>query len=180
MATVLPTRLHLILPRIKARLLQVLAFPEERVLIGTDEQQNDPHPSGAAQFVRMWASGGNYNEGYWQGMERICTVYSRKVRVTLYTQLNVDPVYHDEKWAVDPAVGHYAREHLLFEALLAFFPVDEKGNQLTTEGLIPGFVSEAEKTRRANLGMNGWGRSKLEVDVKYILDLNINLNNLNS
>lgn len=176
MATILPTRLHLLLPMIQQRLMDVLGFPAERVLISCrQEEDGEDHPQGL-QYVRMRALGASPDMPVWEGAERVCPEHTRKLRVTLYTRLNTDPLGDDGVWATDPSLGHYAAEHLLYEALYAWFPTDTSGNAFTFEGLRPAPVQETRKDR-ANRSFDGWGRSSVECDIRYVLDITKGLNN---
>lgn len=176
MATVLPTSLPVILPLIQQRIMAVLQFPQERVLISCRPEDTDEPHIQATQYVRMRALGATPNQADWEGMERVATVHSRKLRVTLFTRLNLDDVNTDQVWATESQIGlgHYVAEHQLFNALYAFFPTDRNGNSLVWYGLNPAPVSETSKNAKKN---DGWGRSSVECDIVYVLALP-NLNNV--
>jgi hypothetical protein len=177
MATVIPTRLHHILPLIQRRLMDVFQWPQERVIISArQEGDTEERPMGAQPYLRMRAMGATPNSGYWEGMERISEVQTRRLKVTLYTPLTVDTVVADDRWTIDPSLGHYANEHKLFAALHGFCPTDSQGNQLTQLPLTPQLTDEALKPRGKEL--DGWGKSSVNVDIAYVLDLHKSLNNL--
>ena len=178
-ATVIPTSLPIILPKIKWRLVSVLDFPPERVLISARRDKDDePHPTGANQYVRIRALGATPDAGLWEGGERIDLVHSRQIKVTLYTRLNVDALNDDGAWATDPDLGHYQAEHQLFEALAGWFPSDANGNVYTRLGFVPRMVDEATTVDRPASGFDGWGRSSVQFACEYVLDITTSLNQI--
>lgn len=165
MATVIRTRLSALLPLLQQQVMSVLGFPAERVIILSREQQ--PYHAQADQYVRIRPRSQMTEDSIVVGAGRFDTRARRKINVTLFTRLSLDEADRDAIWLDDPTLGHLAKEHLLFDAVATWHPLDGAGNWLLAGTAKLGPVSEPSKERAEP----EWGKSELDVDLTYVLDL---------
>lgn len=169
MAAQIPSNLVDILLAVRARLITVLAFPPERVVVLARESLDQEHQ--ANQYVLLRALGGPFDQACFDGGGRRDTRLERTCWATLRTRLTVDEPTSDLAWATDPSLGHYAREHQLFDALCGFHVTDADGNELCERPLVPKQVSAAVKDRKNASKTQEWGSSSFEFLVRYQLKL---------
>jgi len=134
------------------------------VWIGDDEPPFRPIGDG---YVTLWLRGGTVDEDYSDGGGRVTTVLRRRLTVIVNTRLLLDEVTRDFAWLTDQTLGHYAREHAVFDSLQKFWPVDAQQNTLTIEPISLRTVSDVVKPRTEP----GWGRSAVDFEVPYDLAL---------
>ena len=156
------TRLSLILPVIRQRLIDWLQFPAERVLLTiTDEP---PFDAQAEQYVwvrlRRQAPGTPYVEGGGRTDARV----RRTLAVTVRTRQALDTPLEHLLWLL---TAHLDAEHAVYDALLDFYPAGADGMNLTTEPLHPGTAAEP----RADRDDPTWGESTVEFEIVYEMDL---------
>lgn len=164
MATVVRTSLPVILHFIRARLVEVLRFPEERVLILARDAL--PGDFQATQYCWLRPRRQSPNLPVIYGAGRNDARMTRTLAVTLRTALSADESGQDAEWLTQEGLGHLQAEHALYDALLLFQPTDAHGNWLVYEPLHP-----REATGPERIIPCSWGESTLEFEVAYQLDL---------
>lgn len=167
MAAQIRSKLSPILLAIRQRVMDVMLFPPERVLIvARDVLAQEPQ---ADQFVRIRPRGGPIYYPTYEGGGRMDTRVRRSCSATLRTRMATDEPTQDLFWLNDVSIGHLEKEHALFDALVAFQPTDSDDNWLVTQPLEPKAVTTPEKARGAK--MLEWGESTFEFVIHYQLAL---------
>jgi len=162
-ATVVRTNLSAVLAAVRTRIQDVLLFPPERVLVVA----SDDHPDlQADQLVWLRARRQSWEKAA-TGGGRFNNVVKRRCTVTLRTRLLLDAPADDLAWLTDASLGHYAREHSLFDALECFQPVDDDDNWLVHEPIHLADAGDAERPPDCA----GWGQAVYGFDVSFTLDL---------
>lgn len=164
-ATPIPTKLSTILKALKARLIAKMGFPQERVLISL-QALNPPFRSQAEQYCILFPSAGHFPEEIFEGSGRVETRTVRRTSAVLWTRSGLDEEDRDEIRLTDQSLGHLDFEHKMFDALIAFQPVDSQNNWLVYQPIKPQAISAPMKAQDIL-----WIASEFQFDVDYILQL---------
>lgn len=166
MASPIPTTLAVILPKIQARVMSVLSFPAERVVIDarTDPDAEEVQPQ-ADQYVRIKVESRTPIDTSVEARGRIYPDMMARVSCTLRSRYDVDTVNSDQLALTAASTGHLVREHQLWDALIVFQPEDASGNWLVREPIKPGPATAPRKPPKE------WMQSVLEFSIIFILDL---------
>lgn len=166
MASPTPTTLDLVLASLQTRLVTVLEIPAERVVI---DARNDPDAEEvvvqADQYVRIRVEQRSLDTHSVEARGRNYPDLNARISVVGRTRYDVDAVNSDQSILTDTSRGHLRLEHLLWDALLCFQPVDAQNNWLVREPVKPGAATAPRKPPK------GWMSSTLEFNVVIILDL---------
>jgi hypothetical protein len=146
--------------------MAVTGFPEERVVLLA--RADVPYHAQADQYVRIWPRSQTTQGPIVQGAGRLDARVVRRVSVCLWTRLALDEADRDNSWLLHATLGHLDAEHKLFDALLGFHPEDADGNWLCYEDCRVVAAAEPSKDRAEP----EWGKSEVDVEVPYVLDLN--------
>jgi hypothetical protein len=165
MAQPIPTTFDVLMLNIQQRLVSVLGFPPERILLDLDEDAKERSPAiQADQYVRVLDGGGDSDREPQDARGRVAPVVKETLIVALFTRLAVDDVNTKLQWLTDPANGNLRTRDSLWDALFCFQPMDTAGNWLVVEPLK---VKNVRRPQDLGPKRPGWGRSGIEVEVKY-------------
>ena len=166
MSSPIPTTLDLVLASIQTRIMAVTEWPAERVLI---DARADGEASEiivqADQFVRIRVESRTPEQYTFEARGRINPELSVRISTVLLTRLDVDAINSDQTILTDTSRGHLRAEHLLWDALIIFQPMDVNENWLVREPIKPGSATAPRKPPK------GWMSSTLEFTAVIILDL---------
>ena len=166
MAVPIPTNLADILTSLQARLMDVLGWPEERVIIDMrDDHDADTITSQAEQYVRLKAGPRNPLGADVEARGRIQPRMSAQISVRLRTRVNLDKAQSDVTALTDASRGHLRVEAGVWDALLNFQPVDGDSNWLVSETVKPRLATAPQKPPA------GWAQTTINFDVTFIMDL---------
>lgn len=162
------TSFDVVLLAIQRRLMDVMAYPEERVLLDADDEGHEaPHPQQAEQYLRVkWGDSG-FDQDVFEGAGRVVPIEQVQLNVEVWTRLALDDTNQMGIWLTEQTLGHALARHLVLKALAGFQPADTGGRWLVTEPMIP---QGTVKPRRKRSG-DGWGSSVVRFLVSYALDL---------
>ncbi len=158
------TNLNAVLTSLKARLMDFLSFPAERVLTLADDEIR-PHTQ-ADQVLLIRARTQRWDRVR-DGAGRFDNRVKRRCTVTLQTRLLLDETTQDLEWLENATLGHYAREHQIFDALEIYILLDVAGNWLLYEPIHLEEAGAAEKPPK----QAGWGQASYSFDLCFVLDL---------
>lgn len=154
-------RLSGILLAVQAQLQNALSWPRERVLI-VDPAKLKFHPQGDA-YLCLWPDTDFADVGVYLGAGRIDFRMARKLFVNLRTRTILDEPETSTAWMTDQTLGHGVAELSVWNALVEYFPVDAKGNQLSINALKPINGGRPKLDPKEN----EWGESALAFEVIY-------------
>lgn len=166
MASPIPTTFDLVLAAVQARLMAVLEWPEERVVIDarTDAEADEVTPV-ADQFVRLRLEVRRPDPHSPVGRGRVYPELHVDFACTLRTRYDVDAANSDQTILTDATRGHLRAEHDLWDALWCFQPADGEENWLVREPIQPGPATAPRRPPK------GWMSSTLSWESVVILDL---------
>lgn len=166
MASQIRTTLDVIYLNIQARLVAVLAWPVNLVIIGDPDKIVIPEQE---QFLTLWLGNGNFRRPVYGAAGRIDTRELIQLEVTLFTQTALDDANSAGTWLTDATgLGHLIARHNVFNAILEpWAPTDDQGNRLTTSPLKPSTGARP----RINPQYKSRGDSKLLFEFEYMLAL---------
>jgi hypothetical protein len=159
-----PTDLSQILLQVRARLVAVLRWPEERVLPIDPDDADLPAPQGT-QLCFFWPE--IEAAKLYAGAGRLDTRDGVRLAVEIATQLATDPVGSYGLWLLDQQLGHLVARHKVLNALVGFWPGDPAGNVLTDHPFEPAGLSKPRREKKTK----GWGYSRVGFQLTYILAL---------
>ncbi len=171
MATIIRSNMADILLAIQARIMSVLEFPEERVVLDTLEGAEDREIHfEAEQYVYVRAESYGNAPGF-EGMGRIYAPQRWRVTCTLWTRSALDPPPGAGIFLTAASIGHLRLMNKLLDALLAYQPTDdgtEDGNWLVEQPMQSTSGTGPRKARTDGT----WGRSSMAFEVVYGPDVN--------
>lgn len=166
MAAPIKTRLDAIVLACQARLVEILRWPEERVLVA-DPDDVDPVPTAVDGLCCLWPESASIR--HYEAAGRYRTAEDVRLVVAVYTRLAVDAKPSGRAWLTGAGRGHLIARHRVLDALVAFQPVDEESNWLCQQPIAPAPNSKPKRDRKTP----GWGESRLTFQFVYDLDLDI-------
>lgn len=166
-ATIIPTELGTILLAVQARLMAVLGYPDERVIIDarTDRDHETTGPTQAEQYVRLQVKNRNLVAETVEARGRIYPHMKATISCVVRTRVNLDEASSDESALTVASRGHLPVEHKVWDALICFQPVDEDDNWLITEPIKPRGGTTPQKPPKT------WMQSTIDFDITFALDL---------
>ena len=170
MPTPIPTDLATILPVLRARLVDWVELPLERV--GLLQRDDVPFHSQADSYLFLRVEGGTFIMGDVEGAGRINTKERILFSITCRTRLALDEANVDYLWmvATEESRGNAILRHKVLDAMMLFQPEDEDGNWLITEPIKPDRTLRPRKASGNNPNKE-WGESTLWFVLTYHLDL---------
>lgn len=166
MATVIRSQIADILLAIQARIMSVLNFPAERVILDTLEGAEDREVHfEAEQYVYIRAESYGNAPGF-DGMGRIWAPQRWRITCTLWTRSGLDEPPGAGVFLTAASVGHLRLMHQFLDALLGYQPTDtgdDTGNWLVQQ---PMQSTSGTGPRRARTDAT-WGRSSMAFEVVY-------------
>jgi hypothetical protein len=166
MATVSRAWVDTLLLSCRSRLVDKLRFPEERVLVADPDALELPTPQGD-QIACLWYEGLSPRGPVFSGGGRVDTRMDCRIVAALYTRCALDERASSLSWLTDRALGHLRAARLLFDALLAYYPVDQDDNALVFEPLHPAPLTRPRRKKDSP----GWGESRLGFAVSFVADV---------
>lgn len=118
------------------------------------------------------------DDAFVSGSGRLASVVTRQMYVAIRTRFGVDASNSDERWLVDPTMGHLAREEQMINLLHLRWLKDSNGNDLLTEPMrmtqpIQDFVGHSQEgyTRGGDEkdAQKQYGISVLAFECRYML-----------
>lgn len=169
MASVIRSKLAKVLQACRVRLVYILRWPEERVIICQADELPDVQAEqyialrlGAAYLsVSSAASDVLVSDGAGRNDARVM----RRLAVRIRTRSGLAETGRDEDWLIP----HLEAENSVFNALFHFQPVDAQDNWLVVEPLKLALWSMPMKDRRDA----DWGDSTIEFNLHFTLDLDL-------
>ena len=119
-----------ILTAIKTLLVNELAVGSHKVLLVA--KTIIPNFTGDQDFIIRPGSP-TPEDGFVQGSGRLASVVQRQMYVAIRTRFGVDVSNSDERWLLDPTLGHLAREEQVINLLHLRRLKDSSGNDLLIE-----------------------------------------------
>lgn len=166
-ATVIPTRLDIILLNIQQHLMSSLSWVQQRVdIMDPDKLPVNKHPLGSNYLV-LWPDVETPNIPIFQGAGRLDTRMTDRLNVHVRSAAALDEYASAQTWLTDPSLGHIFLRHQVWDALLNYLPTDSNSNLLTVNGLVPAPARKAKLEGEKKY----WGESVLAFDVNYVLAL---------
>ena len=170
MAQVIRTSLATILPHIQTRLMTVLGWPAERVLIAPPEVLGWSGGQ-ADQLVAFWPQTDHFQSKIFDGAGRVDTRITEHILFHLRTRFGVDEATNLQSWLTDSTLGHWVAREGLLDALTCYSPTDtddETGNFLVTEPMR--YVNGSKPLKIAGAPLS-WGQSSLVFELTYLPSL---------
>lgn len=168
MASVIRTKLSVILKTVRDRLITKLRFNPSRVSIAVELPTGVPDTQ-ADQTVYLKPLSQAPDDAVTFAAGRVDTRLSRQVAVVLRTRLHLDELYSDEALLTDSSLGHLDVEHAILDALQTFLPTDKDDNALCYEP----FQVRPSTMPDKDSPPNGWGQSALVFTLDYEADLDL-------
>lgn len=162
----IPTSLSAILLAIQTRLVEVLSWPEERIVLDArDDPDAEAVQPQADAFLRIRTEARTPVGETVDARGRKHPHMRARISVTLRTRCDLDKVNSDQIALTHASRGHFAAEHKVWDALIVFQPEDDAGNWLVFEPIKPGPATSPRKPPK------GWMGSQIEFNLGFILDL---------
>lgn len=152
---------------IKARLMTLLGFPDERV-VWTAKARLPEFQADQIVFLRMRRM--TNNDPSYDGAGRFNAVVERILDVAPRVRFDVSST-DDEAWLYDPDFGYFALEAKVLDCLIGFFPTDASSNIRVAYELHLISATEASKYPDSP----GWGDAMLSFRIAHNLDLDLTL-----
>lgn len=168
MATVVGTRLDVVLLAVRQQLLDRLGWPAERVLLIDPRWLTQLHPHGD-QYLCLWCDTESVNRPILQGAGRYDARLSERIDVAVRTRLGTDEATSARYWLLDATLGHNLAKWNVHNALTDWVPVDADGNWLAVKALHPAGNGKPKLDRVEK----EWGESTLSWELTYQLALTI-------
>lgn len=168
MAQPIQSTLDILLLSIQTQLMAVLGWEVERVIIDTENDEDDETKYQAEQIVFIRRASSALDVG-WVGAGRVWAPERAMIACTLWTRCALDESPGFASGLTDPLLGHEVYAAQIRDALYAFQPVDSSGNWLVQEPLAP--ASGIGPKRRKKLDTT-WTRSVISVSMIYANSLN--------
>lgn len=165
--TVIPTDMATVLQAIQDRLVAWLEWPEVRVIIDarTDRDHEMAGPPQAEQYLRLQIKNRSLVQETVEARGRIQPFMKATISVVVRTRVNLDTVISDESALTVASRGHLPAEHLVWDALICFQPMDEEENWLVTEPIKPRGGNTPNKSPK------DWMQSVIDFDITFPMDL---------
>lgn len=163
MATQIRSGIVAILDAVKARLVDKLAFPEERIFAVARE--NVPHF--VAEQDILLKPGRFLSKQEWNdGAGRVATLFSRVLSVIPRNRLMRDEGDRDDIFLTDADAGYFALEEDIVDALQDFLPENTGEDTLLAE---PMRILGGDPPRKEHGDKGaGWGAGRLDFEIQYV------------
>lgn len=168
-----PTTIGPLLKKIKARLVEKLGFPSNRVLIVARRITSHPSASQVVTVRPMKPTPGK--EIGFSAAGRANPVVKRGIAVSVITRLSLDKVGEDEQFLEHESLGHFQVEDKILDALIDWLPTTtnpeadpgEEEEGMTTSPIKWEDGQQPEKDEK----IPEWGESVLYFTVTFQQDL---------
>lgn len=170
------TELGPILLQLKIRLMDVLSWPAERVLLMDPDQSAYHHQ--ADQYLLLWPDSSSPDLPILEGAGRVDARASERIMVVLRTRLSLDEATSKQLWLTDATgLGHLHTRHLIWDALINFQVTDadteegddpDEANWLIVAPVTP---AGGQRPRSGKLDAKDWGETTQFFGLTYVLDL---------
>ncbi len=170
--TFVPCSFGTILLKIQARLMSVLSFPSERVIITL--QGTDPPHIQADQDILLRSKTIHTNSSWTNQTGHFQTYVERRLETVCRTRLALDELGSAAIWLTDATLGHIAFEESVANALQTFFPTDANENTLTYQALEQ-MDGEPEKQSATGSKPQDWGQSSWFFLVAHVIPMDQSL-----
>jgi len=165
MGTILRSNPIDILESVRARLVEVMDWPEERVRFG-DPDDLESYPQ-ADQFLTVWYGGDRPETNISLAGGRVDDRHYFQVEVTLFTRCGLDEPGSGYWWLTEAELGHLVWVNALHNALNVFLPVDKDGNGLCAEPLKHAGGTRPKRDQRDR----DWGKSTSTWVAHFLTDV---------